>query len=147
METADGLRVLALDAGDHFPALDLVRKATAADTGGRYGLVIVTGQPGEGGRTHLHRGEPEAFFLIEGRVELLGAESVTPLEPGTFVLVPPDTEHGLRILGTEPARWLAVWPRALDGLPEAIEALGPDADPSELLAVRRAHGMEPGRTR
>ena len=147
MDTADGLRVLASDAGERFPALDVVRKVTAADTGGRYGVVIVSGQPGEGGRTHLHRGEPEAFFLIEGRVELLGAESVTPLEPGAFVLVPPDTEHGLRIVGTEPARWLAVWPSALDGLPEAIEALGRDADPLELLAVRRAHGMEPGQTR
>ena len=147
METADGLRVLAPDEGEAFPALDLVRKATAADTGGRYGVVIVSGQPGEGGRTHIHRGEPEAFYLLEGSVELLGAESVTPLEPGAFVLVPSDTEHGLRIIGTEPARWLAIWPQALDGLPEAIEALGPDAAPSELVAVRRAHGVEPGRKR
>src|SRR3712207_7209486 len=51
METADGLRVLGPDDGESFPALDLVRKVTAADTGGRYGVVVVTGQPGEGGRT------------------------------------------------------------------------------------------------
>ena len=145
METADGLRVLAPGEGDVFPALDVVRKATAAETGGRYGVVIVSGQPGEGGRTHVHRGEPEAFFLIEGRVELLGASSVTSLEPGAFVLVPPDTEHGLRLVGNATARWLAVWPPALDGLPEGIEALGRDPSAAAVARVRRAHGIEAGR--
>jgi quercetin dioxygenase-like cupin family protein len=148
VRTDDGLTVLAPGEGQSFPALDLVRKVTAAETDGRWGVVIVTGSPGLGGRTHVHVGEPEAFFLLEGRVELLGAESTTILEPGAFVLVPPDTEHGLRVLGDTPARWLAIWPSALDGLPEEIErATAEGADPDSLREVRRRHGVRPGRQR
>ena len=145
MRTADGLTVLGADEGDSFPSLDIVRKTTAAETGGRWGVAVVEGAPGEGGRTHIHRGEPEAFFLLEGEAELLGAESTTLLRPGSFVLVPPDTEHGLRILGDSVARWLAIWPSALDGFPEDIERASREgAGPKELAEVRRRHGVEPG---
>ncbi len=127
--------------------LDLEIKATAAQTGG-WGVVVVAGVPGEGGRTHVHLGQAEGFFLLEGEVELLGAESVTPIAPGTFVLVPPDTEHGLRIVGTGPARWLAIWPSALDGFPaehEALVAMGGGA--AAIAELRRRHGIEQGRDR
>jgi quercetin dioxygenase-like cupin family protein len=147
MRTPDGLDVLGPGDGDAFPGLGLVRKATASQTGGRWGVAIVTGDPG-GGRTHTHRGEPEAFFLLEGRVELLGRESVTLLEPGSFVLVPPDTEHGLRVLGESPATWLAIWPPALDGYPEAhAEAAAAGTDPGTLEEVRQRHGIGRGRQR
>ncbi|HYH92644.1 MAG TPA: cupin domain-containing protein [Candidatus Saccharimonadales bacterium] len=146
METIDGLMVLGPGEGAVFgPPLDLERKATAGETGG-WGVVIVSGMPGEGGRTHRHRGETEAFFILEGQVELLGAETVTPLGPGSFVRVPPDTEHGIRVVGDRPARWLAVWPSALDGYPEAHQALLAEDGPSEaMVELRRRHGIEPGR--
>ena len=149
METADGLLVLAADEGERFPSLDIVRKSTASQGDGRWGVVVVTGEPDEdGGRTHIHRGAAEAFFLLEGRVELLGAESVTPLEPGAFVLVPPDTEHGLRVLKPQRARWLAIWPRDLDGLPEELEAAAREGrGPAAVAAIRDAHGVSPGRSR
>ena len=137
--------MIAPGEGDFFPSLDLVRLATAAETGGRWGAVIVSGEPGEGGKTHIHVGEPEAFLILEGSVELLGAESTTRLEPGSFVLVPPDTEPGLRILGDTTARWLAIWPSALDGFPEEVERVRTEESGSEALAdVRRRHGVEPG---
>jgi len=111
-------------------------------------VVVVTGLPGEGGRTHLHSGQAEGFFLLEGEVELLGAESVTSIVAGTFVLVPPDTEHGLRIVGSGPARWLAIWPSALDGFPAAHEALvAAGADDAALAGLRRRHGVTTGRDR
>ena len=148
MRTTDGLTVLAPDEGDVFgPPLDLEIKATAAETGG-WGVVVVSGLPGEGGRTHVHRGQAEGFFLFEGEVELLGAESVTRIAAGTFVLVPPDIEHGLRIVGTGPARWLAIWPSALDGFPAAHEALvAAGGSPGALVELRHRHGIETGRDR
>ena len=146
--TSDGLRVLGPGEGEAFPALDAVRKASAADGDGRWGVVVVRGMPGEGGRTHLHRGEAEAFYLLEGEVELLGASSTTPMSIGSFALVPPDTEHGLRIVGTGPAAWLAIWPASLDGFPEELERLRrAGARPAELEILRRQHGIEPGRKR
>ena len=146
METSDGLKILAPGEGESFPSLDAVRLATAGETGGRWGAVIVSGEPGEGGKTHIHVGEPEAFLILEGSVELLGEESTTPLEPGSFVLIPPDTEHGLRILGDTTARWFAIWPSALDGFPEAVErARAEELGPEALADMRRRHRVEPGR--
>ena len=127
---------------DHRPAEELQVPMRTDD-----GLAIMGPCDGDvfGGRTHLHRGEAEAFFILEGELELLGATSTTRIGPGTFVLVPPDTAHGLRILGSREARWLAVWPSALDGLPEELaQAAG---DPSAIAAVRERHGMAAGRRR
>jgi quercetin dioxygenase-like cupin family protein len=145
--TADGLLVVGPGGGDAFPTLDIVRKASASDTGG-WGVVVVTGYPGEGGRTHVHDGEAEAFFILDGPVDLLGAESVTRLETGAFVLVPPGVEHGLRMVGEGVARWLAIWPSALDRYPEAAEALNAaGAGPDAMTDLRRRHGILPGRQR
>ena len=144
MRTADGLTVLLAGEGELHASADVLVKVRAADTTGGWGLVIVTGQPGEGGVTHRHRGETEAFYLLEGEVDLLGAESRTRIGPGAFVLVPPDLEHGLRIVGDRTARWLAVWPAALDGL---FEALAETTEPSAEVETRRRHGIEPGRDR
>jgi quercetin dioxygenase-like cupin family protein len=148
MQTADGLTVVEPGAGAMFgPPLDLEVKTTAAESGG-WGVVVVSGVPGEGGWTHIHRGQAEGFFVLEGEIELLGAESVTQVAAGAFVLVPPDTEHGLRIVGDGPARWLAVWPSALDGFPAAHQELvDGGASTATLAELRRRHGIEPGRDR
>lgn len=146
--TPDGLQVLGPGEGEAFPALDALRKSSAADGDGRWGVVVVRGVPGEGGHTHRHADEAEGFYLLEGEVELLGATSTTPLTPGSFALVPPDTEHGMRIIGTAPAAWLAIWPASLDGFPEELERLRRGgAGAAEIDLLRRQHGIEPGRQR
>ena len=145
MRTDDGLLVVATDEGLAGPD-DIVVKLQAADTGGRWGVAVVSGVPGEGGGTHVHRGEPEGFFLLDGEVELLGATSRTPIRAGAFVLVPPDTEHGIQIVGLGPARWLAIWPAALDGLVEDLLAIRP-GDEAAADLVRLGHGIVPGRDR
>jgi quercetin dioxygenase-like cupin family protein len=128
--------------------MDVVRKSRASDGDGRWGAVVVRGVPGEGGRTHVHRGEAEAFYLLEGEIEFLGASSTSHLTAGAFVLVPPDTEHGIRIVGDGPAAWLAIWPAGLDGMPEEVERLAAaGATAAEIAAVRRQHGVSAGRRR
>jgi hypothetical protein len=91
-------------------------------------------------------GDAEAFFILEGEVEFLGATSRTPLRPGSFVLVPPDTEHGVRIVGSGPARWLAVWPAALDGMFEEIESIE-NVNQDRYDEIRLRHGVRAGRDR
>jgi len=145
VQTTDGLTVVGPDGGDTFASLDIVRKARASETGG-WGVVVVTGYPGEGGTTHRHDGEAEAFFILEGPVDLVGADTVTRLESGSFVLVPPGIEHGLRMVGDGVSRWLAIWPSALDGFPEAAEAAHAEGAGSQAIAeIRRRHGIKPGR--
>jgi quercetin dioxygenase-like cupin family protein len=146
--TPDGLTILGPGEGDAFGSMDVVRKSSAADGDGRWGVVVVRGVPGEGGRTHVHRGAAEAFYLLEGEVEFLGASSTTTITAGSFALVPPDTEHGIRIVGTRPAAWLAIWPADLDGLPEEIERLtAAGASPLEIATLRRQHGIVAGSRR
>lgn len=145
MRTTDGLLVVGSDEGFLGPD-DIVVKLRAAETGGRWGVAVVSGVPGEGGGTHVHRAEPEGFFLLEGEVELLGASSRTSLRAGAFVFVPPDTEHGIRIVGSGPARWLAIWPAALDGLAEDLLAIDP-ADEAGAQLVRSRHGIVLSRDR
>ncbi len=144
MRTTDGLTVVEPGEGDTFASLDIVRKAQAGETGG-WGVVVVTGYPGEGGTTHRHDGEAEAFFILDGPVELVGSDTVTRLESGAFVLVPPGVEHGLRMVGDGVSRWLAIWPSALDGFPEAAEAAAAEgASPQAMAEIRRRHGIMPG---
>jgi quercetin dioxygenase-like cupin family protein len=146
MQTSDDLTVVQPD--DREEVDGIVRLVEAAETGGRWGVVLVRSGRNRTVSTHLHRGEPEAFLILDGEVELYGAESVTPLRAGAFVLVPPDTEHALRVLSDE-ARWLAIWPSALDGIVEALaeaRAEGRD-DPETLAAIRARHGVEGGRSR
>jgi mannose-6-phosphate isomerase-like protein (cupin superfamily) len=143
--TDDRLLILGPEEGTAHPG-DIVQKVEAAQTGGHWGVAVVSGVPGEGGTTHIHVGEAEAFFILEGEVEFLGAASRTPLGPGAFVLVPPDTEHGIRIVGTGVARWLAVWPAALDGMFEEMGSIE-NVNEDRFEEIRRRHGVRAGRDR
>jgi quercetin dioxygenase-like cupin family protein len=143
--TDDRLLILGPEEGDAHPG-DVIQKVEASQTGGHWGVAVVSGVPGEGGQTHIHAAEAEAFFILEGEVEFLGAESRTPLTVGSFVLVPPDTEHGIRITGTGPARWLAIWPAALDGMFSEIGSIE-DVNQEAYDQVRLRHGVRAGRDR
>jgi quercetin dioxygenase-like cupin family protein len=143
--TEDRLLILGPEEGASHPG-DVVQKMEATDGDGKWSVAVVSGIPGEGGTTHVHVGDAEAFFVLDGEVEFLGATSRTPLTAGAFVLVPPDTEHGIRITGSGPARWLAVWPAALDGMFEEMGSIeGVNEDRYD--EVRLRHGVRPGRDR
>lgn len=110
MRELDGLRIIGPRDGSVTPGPRSTTRelVDAGDTGGRWRLGEVVAEPDEGVATHTHPGEPEAIMILEGEVELHGAQGVELLHPGDVVFIPPDTEHGLRT----PAggRWLAVWP-------------------------------------
>ncbi len=144
--TDDRLLILGPNDGIAYPG-DVVQKIEASETGGHWGVAVVSGVPGEGGGTHVHAGEAEAFFILEGEVDFLGATSRTAIGAGSFVLVPPDTEHGVRITGSGPARWLAIWPAALDGMFTELVAAGADVDPATYDQIRLRHGVRSGRDR
>ncbi len=143
MWTEDNLMVLLPE--DQPERDGFVSLVESSDTVGGWGAVIIRATQGSRGTTHIHRGESEAFLILDGDVEVCGVRSVTPLMPGSFVLVPPDTEHALRVLSAE-ARWLAIWPSALDGLIHELseaKVQGRD-DPATIEEIRRRHGVESG---
>ncbi len=143
MWTEDNLMVLLPE--DQQERDGFVSLVESSETAGGWGVVLVRGTQGPRGMTHVHRGESEAFLILAGDVEVCGARSVTPLVAGSFVLVPPDTEHALRVLSAE-GRWLAIWPAALDGLIDELsqaKAQGRN-DPETIAEIRRRHGVERG---
>jgi mannose-6-phosphate isomerase-like protein (cupin superfamily) len=79
--------------------------ARTADTP-RFTFGIIEIDPGRVLEAHVHEGEDDAFYILEGEMTfVLGAEEVAA-PPGTFVLAPPGVEHGFRNDGPVPVRML-----------------------------------------
>jgi len=57
---------------------------------------------------HVHDGEDDAFYILDGELTFaFGAEHVVAT-PGTFVLAPPGVEHGFRNDGAVTVRMLNI---------------------------------------
>jgi mannose-6-phosphate isomerase-like protein (cupin superfamily) len=69
--------------------------ARTADTP-RFTFGIIEIAPGRVLEAHVHDGEDDAFYIMEGEMTFVVGEDEIPAPPGTFVLVPPDVEHGFR---------------------------------------------------
>ena len=110
MRELDGMRIIGPTDGDisHGPGSTRRQLISGSDAGGRWSLGEVTAEADETVQTHVHPDEPEAFVILDGDVELHGANGVAQLQPGDVVFIPPDTEHGLRT--PSGGRWLAIWP-------------------------------------
>jgi quercetin dioxygenase-like cupin family protein len=81
-------------------------KATSQETDGAFALVEQTGNPGTGSPPHVHHGEDEFFFILEGEADFtLGGESIHG-KTGTFLFLPRDIEHSFANAGTGPCRML-----------------------------------------
>src|SRR5687767_15727475 len=77
--------------------------ARTADTP-RFTFGIIEIAAGRVLEAHVHDGEDDAFYIIEGEMTFVVGEDEIPAPPGTFVLVPPDVEHGFRNDGDVPVR-------------------------------------------
>jgi mannose-6-phosphate isomerase-like protein (cupin superfamily) len=81
--------------------------ARTADTP-RFTFGIIEIAAGRVLEQHVHDGEDDAFYILEGEMTFeFGAESVAA-PPGTFVLVPPGVEHAFRNDGPRPVRMLNI---------------------------------------
>ena len=77
--------------------------ARTADTP-RFTFGIIEIAPGRVLESHVHDGEDDAFYIIEGEMTFVVEDTEIPAPPGTFVLVPPGIEHGFRNDGATPVR-------------------------------------------
>jgi len=83
-------------------------KASAADTGGAYGLVESWIRAGSSPPLHVHHDEDEAFFVLEGRVRFRCADRDIVGGPGSFVFLPRDVPHTFVVEGDEDAHMLTL---------------------------------------
>jgi mannose-6-phosphate isomerase-like protein (cupin superfamily) len=81
--------------------------ARSADTP-RFTFGIIDIDPGREIEAHVHDGEDDAFYIVEGEMTFFSADEETVAGPGTFVLAPAGVEHGFRNDGAGPLRFLNI---------------------------------------
>ena len=85
--------------------------AGASSTDTSFSLVEVMDAPGTGAPLHVHHGEAEGFYILDGSIELTcGAQKVVG-QAGDFVYAPKDVPHKYVVVGDRPARLLLLFSR------------------------------------
>jgi len=85
--------------------------ASARSTGGAFSIVESIEPAGSGAPLHVHHGEAEAFYILEGAVELTCGDEHVTARAGDFVHTPRDVPHKYRTVGEKPARLLLLFSR------------------------------------
>jgi mannose-6-phosphate isomerase-like protein (cupin superfamily) len=88
----------------------------------RFTFGIIEIAPGRVLEEHVHDGEDDAFYIVEGEMTFTSEGEEIAAPPGTFVLMPEGVEHGFRNDGSVPVRMLNIHaPAGFDrriGLPD-----------------------------
>lgn len=125
-------------------------KATAEDTDGRFSLLEQVLTPAGNPPLHVHRDEDEAFYVLEGEVDLIVGDDRLPCAAGTFALAPKGIPHTY-VVRSPTARLLVLGaPAGVDRFfrevaqPAAARVVpdpaAPDIDEVNRVAAR--HGIE-----
>jgi len=85
--------------------------AGASSTDRSFSIVEATEPPGGGAPLHVHHGEAEAFYVLEGTVELTCGDHAVTAGAGDFVYSPKDVPHQYTVAGDKPARLLLLFSR------------------------------------
>ncbi len=100
-----------------------------ADSNGSMLVLEATFQRGSEPIPHIHHGENEAYYMLEGEIDFRVGEKTTHAGPGMFVVLPKDEPHSFR-LRTDVAKALLVcWPC---GIESYIEEFSQPAAADEL---------------
>jgi len=97
-------------------------KAVGEDTGGAYALTDSLVPPQGGPPPHIHHLEDEAFWVLEGELEVSVGENRFKAGVGSFVRLPKGVLHSYRNVGTGPARFLTLMVPA--GVEKFFEEVG-----------------------
>jgi quercetin dioxygenase-like cupin family protein len=82
-------------------------KVVGGDTEGNYSLIECT-TVADGPPPHIHKAEEEAFYVLEGEVNVKIGDQTIRGAAGSFVLIPRGTVHTFSTVGTEPAKMLLI---------------------------------------
>ncbi len=108
--TTRATRPYVLDAGDGegiwFLNTLFTVKAGAGETEGRFTFMEQLCPPGFAPPRHVHHGETEAFYMLEGTMTVFCADVEREVGPGDFALLPQGIPHGFHVPETAPARFI-----------------------------------------
>ncbi len=110
MSTKDVNMVLGQGEGKMVPVPGhkITHKVSGADTDGAYSLLEVE-LDGDGPPQHIHKTEDEAFYVLEGEINVLLGERTFKAKAGTFVRIPRGTVHTFCRIEKKPAKLLAIF--------------------------------------
>ena len=114
-------------------------KAAKKETGGAYALIETT-IVGDGPPPHIHSTEEEAFYVLEGELNVLVGERTVTATAGAFVLVPRGTVHTFSKAGTASAKMLTIISPA--GFEKFFEEIAGPPDLKKIIALAPKYNLE-----
>lgn len=151
--TAQGF-VLGSDEGDRYHWLGslTIDKVLGQSTTGGLDIVDHRVPAGYAPPLHVHRGQDEVFFVVEGRFTVHCGDQTWQAAPGSLAFLPRDVPHGFSVSDDGPGRTLLV--NAPAGFADLVHELGepaaqlelpgpdvPMPDPERARVVAEAHGI------
>jgi quercetin dioxygenase-like cupin family protein len=122
-----------------------VLAAGKATTNGAFTLAEFTGGQGPWTVPHIHRAMEESFYVLDGEFTFTVGEQEIPAGPGSYILVPRGTRHGITA-GAEGGRFLTLMvPGGLEEMFFELADLPPDSitDPAARAAISARHDSIP----
>lgn len=122
----------------------LTFKARGEETNGSLTAVENVIAPGDGPPLHVHAGEDEAWYVLEGELRFRLGEKLAHAPAGTFVFVPRGTPHCFQNSGDRPARILVLFtPAGMERFFDRFAALPPGpVDPEAFRRIGGTVGMD-----
>ncbi len=84
----------------------------ADSTEGTFSIVEATEEPGSAAPLHVHHGEAEIYYIVEGELELTCGDRTLAAGAGDLVYTPKDVPHKYTVVGDRPARVLLIFSRS-----------------------------------
>jgi mannose-6-phosphate isomerase-like protein (cupin superfamily) len=126
-------------------------KAGAEATRNGFTLIECVLPPGFAPPPHVHHGEEEAFYILEGQLAVTCGGRTWQVGPGSFVFLPRGITHTFRVEGSEVARALQITaPAGFErfaeevGEPARAPTVPPPASPDleKLMAAAAKHNIQ-----
>ena len=119
-------------------------RATAATTGGAFGLVESLLPAGFESPYHVHSNEDEAFYVVEGEMAFVVDGKWMVAGPGTYAFGPRHLAHGFKVVSATPARLLLLCsPGGFEGFVNDLRQPEPaPPDMGLLVATAARYGIE-----
>ena len=120
-------------------------KLRGADTGGTFSQVLAGAEPNGGPPLHVHHNEDEAFYVLEGELEIRVGDELHAATPGTLVYGPKGIPHTFRNVGQTPAKMLVTLiPAGFERFFEEVHELGTAGPPpvDQVVALGKSYNLD-----
>lgn len=123
-------------------------KATSASTGGKVGIVEVSGAFGHPPLMHSHGKSTEGVYVLSGRAQLFFGDQSRVLAPGDFASLPPGTPHSLILDGPRSRAYVWHTPAGPEGIvhlvgePTEARVAPEESSEADVIAAIEAHASD-----